>query len=82
MLQANLVKQLAKLLKVRYVEDITASKRVGECAAFAPSGSPIRRQPSVVNVPVRSVLQVPCAAIACWRIMKNDAGICVLVCML
>ena len=30
MLQANLVKQLGKLLKVRCVEDITASKRVGE----------------------------------------------------
>ena len=29
MLQANLVKQLAKLVKVRYVEDITASERVG-----------------------------------------------------
>ena len=27
--QANLVKQLAKLVKVRYVEDITDSKRVG-----------------------------------------------------
>lgn len=29
-MQANLVKQLAKLVKVRYVEDITASERVGE----------------------------------------------------
>lgn len=28
-MQANLVKQLAKLVKVRYVEDITASERVG-----------------------------------------------------
>jgi len=28
-LQANLVKQLAKLVKVRYVEDITDSERVG-----------------------------------------------------
>jgi hypothetical protein len=28
--QANLVKQLGKLVKVRYVEDITATKRVGE----------------------------------------------------
>lgn len=28
--QANLVKQLAKLVKVRYVEDITESDRVGE----------------------------------------------------
>ena len=27
--QANLVKQLAKLVKVRYVEDITHSERVG-----------------------------------------------------
>ena len=30
MVQANLVKQLAKLVKVRYVEDITESERVGE----------------------------------------------------
>lgn len=30
-LQANLVKQLGKLVKVRYVEDITPAKRVGEC---------------------------------------------------
>jgi hypothetical protein len=28
--QANLVKQLGKLVKVRYVEDITSAKRVGE----------------------------------------------------
>jgi hypothetical protein len=28
--QSNLVKQLGKLVKVRYVEDITKSKRVGE----------------------------------------------------
>jgi hypothetical protein len=28
--QANLVKQLGKLVKVRYVEDITPLKRVGE----------------------------------------------------
>ena len=28
--QSNLVKQLSKLVKVRYVEDITNSKRVGE----------------------------------------------------
>ena len=27
--QTNLVKQLAKLVKVRYVEDITHSERVG-----------------------------------------------------
>jgi hypothetical protein len=31
LLQANLVKQLGKLTKVRYVEDITPTKRVGEC---------------------------------------------------
>jgi hypothetical protein len=30
LLQSNLVKQLGKLVKVRYVEDITKSKRVGE----------------------------------------------------
>ena len=30
LLQANLVKQLGKLVKVRYVEDITSAKRVGE----------------------------------------------------
>ncbi len=30
MLQSNLVKQLAKLVKVRYVEDITSADRVGE----------------------------------------------------
>ena len=28
-MQANLVKQLAKLLKVRYVEDVTSARRVG-----------------------------------------------------
>ena len=33
-MQTNLVKQLAKLLKVRYVEDITASNRVGVLASF------------------------------------------------
>ena len=34
-LQANLVKQLAKLVKVRYVEDITHSERVGAAPAHA-----------------------------------------------
>lgn len=29
-LQSNLAKQLAKLVKVKYVEDITAASRVGE----------------------------------------------------
>lgn len=28
---ANLVKQLSKLVKVRYVEDITMNTKVGEC---------------------------------------------------
>lgn len=37
LLQANLVKQLAKLVKVRYVEDITASERVGAPPAAALS---------------------------------------------
>jgi hypothetical protein len=30
------VKQLGKLVKVRYVEDITATKRVGEWAQDTP----------------------------------------------
>lgn len=30
-MQVNLVKQLQKLVKVRYVEDITDSTRIGEC---------------------------------------------------
>jgi acetolactate synthase small subunit len=33
--QSNLVKQLGKLVKVRYVEDITKSKRVGEWRVVA-----------------------------------------------
>ena len=35
-MQANIVKQLAKLVKVRYVEDITDTRRVGPHLSFAP----------------------------------------------
>lgn len=34
----NLVKQISKLVKVRYVEDITDSKRVGERHGAADRG--------------------------------------------
>ena len=47
-LQANLTKQLAKLVKVKYVEDITDSTRVGECSwqhLAAPAALPqLQRQ--------------------------------------
>ena len=47
LLQANLTKQLAKLVKVKYVEDITDSTRVGEAAtcpaeSVAVEASPLR----------------------------------------
>lgn len=35
--QANIVKQLAKLVKVRYVEDITDARRVGPHLSLMPS---------------------------------------------
>lgn len=33
--QSNLVKQLSKLVKVRYVEDVTRQERVGEMSSHA-----------------------------------------------
>lgn len=36
MLQSNLAKQLAKLVKVKYVEDITYASRVGELLQCLP----------------------------------------------
>ena len=42
--QANLVKQLAKLVKVRYVEDITRGERVG--APSLCSGQHLNRRPA------------------------------------
>lgn len=46
--QSNLVKQLGKLVKVRYVEDITATKRVGEWAFMWQHGQG-RDSPTVMS---------------------------------
>ena len=59
--QANLVKQLGKLLKVRYVEDITSARRVGE----AQSPFPVlhERLPASFGVQQRNAYEpvsVPC----------------------
>lgn len=52
--QANLVKQLAKLVKVRYVEDITASERVG-----APVCCPSSHMCALPTCSLCCVLYVP-----------------------
>ena len=67
-MQANLVKQLAKLVKVRYVEDITASERVGEGLIL-----PSLRQSSIVANIVHSWAhpKEPICGVLCMLLVRH-----------